>query len=197
MTMRRLIPTLALAVAVGAALSGCISNPGADPPPTIATASGYTPATHPVPRPPTQPPRNDWTGRTPKTSGASSTPYCSRSSRCPPDQVEPAIAAVAVDPIASRLARRPTPSSGRSTRPAIGPVISSISWPQPINGADTAVLMDCQDGSQAGILDTTTGNRLTVGTKNTSFRGTLVRTPAGWRVQNGELLEGATCTPAA
>ena len=57
--------------------------------------------------------------------------------------------------------------------------------------------MDCQDGSQAGIIDATTGSRLVVGTKNTSFRGTLVRTPAGWRVQNGELLEGATCTPAA
>ena len=53
------------------------------------------------------------------------------------------------------------------------------------------------ESMQAGIMDATTGRRLVVGTKNTSFRGTLVRTPAGWRVQTGELLQGATCTPAA
>ena len=57
------------------------------------------------------------------------------------------------------------------------------------------MLNDCQDGSQAGFLDTKTGNKLTVGTPNTPVRGTLQRTPAGWRVANAEALEGVTCTP--
>lgn len=196
MTMRRLIPTLAITVAVGAALSGCLSNPGADPPPTIATASGYTPATQPSPTTtdPATKERLDRQNAEDIWHQFNNLLFSIES--LPLDQVEPAIAAVAVDPIATGL--RATNTNHRAEHKAgYGTVISSISWPQPINGADTAVLMDCQDGSQAGILDTTTGNRLTVGTKNTSFRGTLVRSPAGWRVQNGELLKDETCTPAA
>ena len=196
MTMRRLIPTLALTVAVGAALSGCVSNPGADPPPTIATASGYTPATTPSPTTTDPATKERLDRQNAEDIWRQFNALLFSIESLPADQVEPAIAAVAVDPIASRL--RATNAQFRAQNKAgFGAVISSITWPQPINGADTAVLMDCQDGSQAGIMDATTGSRLVVGTKNTSFRGTLVRTPAGWRVQNGELLEGATCTPAA
>lgn len=76
-----------------------------------------------------------------------------------------------------------------------GQIIPYISWPQPIDGKDTAVLSDCQDGSQAGVLDTKTGFKLTVGTPNTPVRGTLRRTPQGWKVATGELVQGTTCTP--
>ncbi len=112
----------------------------------------------------------------------------------PADQVEASINAVAVDPQLTRL--RDADAHYRAVHQAgYGLDISWISWPQPINGKDTAVLSDCQDGSQAGFLDTKTGNKLTVGTPNTPVRGTLQRTPIGWRVANVELLQGATCTP--
>lgn len=112
----------------------------------------------------------------------------------PADQVEAAINAVAVDPQLTRL--READAHYRTVHQAgYGLDISYLSWPQPINGSNTAIVSDCQDGSQAGFLDTTTGNKLTVGTPNTPVRGTLQRTPNGWRVSDVELLKGATCTP--
>lgn len=196
MTMRRLIPTLALALAVGAALSGCLSNPGADPPPTIATASGYNPATTPSPTTTDPATKERLDRQNAEDIWRQFNALLHTLQSVPPDQVDTAIAAVAVDPIAGSLKAEDAQFRAQN-KAGFGGVISSITWPQAINGTDTAVLMDCQDGSQAGIVDATTGRRLVVGAKNTSFRGTLVRTPAGWRVQKGELLEGATCTPAA
>jgi len=112
----------------------------------------------------------------------------------PADQVEPAITAVAVDPALARL--RAQEAQFRAEHKAgYGQDVSYITWPQPIGGKDAAVLSDCADGSQAGVRDTKTGNKLTVGTANTLLRATLQRTPQGWRVANSELLEGTTCTP--
>ena len=74
-------------------------------------------------------------------------------------------------------------------------MISYITWDQGINGTNTAVFNDCQDWSQAGVLDTKTGNKLTVGAANTPVRVTVLRTGDGWRVAKAELLQGATCTP--
>jgi len=54
---------------------------------------------------------------------------------------------------------------------------------------------DCQDGSQAGYLDVKTGNKLTVGTPNTPAKGTLQRTPQGWRVSNSQIDQVNKCTP--
>ena len=112
----------------------------------------------------------------------------------PADQVEPAITQVAVDPQLTRL--RDENSKLRAQHQAgYGQDVPHITWPQPIDGKDTAVLSDCQDGSQAGFLDAKTGSKLTVGTPHAPLRGTLQRTPDGWRVANAEALRGATCTP--
>ena len=112
----------------------------------------------------------------------------------PDDQVDSAVKAVAVDPTASLIVKKR--ADDRATgQAAYGVPISFISWPQPINGASTAVLRDCQDGSQAGVLDTKTGSKLGVGTVNTPIRGTLTRTSDGWRVASSELVKGTTCTP--
>jgi hypothetical protein len=112
----------------------------------------------------------------------------------PSDQVDAAINAVAVDPTATRMRDENAKFRGEH-KAGYGQIIPYISWPQPIDGKDTAVLSDCQDGSQAGVLDTKTGFKLTVGTPNTPVRGTLRRTPQGWKVATGELVQGATCTP--
>jgi hypothetical protein len=112
----------------------------------------------------------------------------------PADQVEAAITEVAVDPQLTRL-RDEYAKLTAQHQAGYGQDVSYISWPKPIDGRDTAAINDCQDGSQAGFLDTKTGNKLTVGTPNTPVRGTMQRTPAGWRVAHAELVEGVTCTP--
>ncbi len=112
----------------------------------------------------------------------------------PADQVEAAITAVAVDPALGRL-RTEDQQFRADHKAGYGRVISYITWRQPVAGKDTAVLSDCADGSQAGVVDSKSGNKLTVGTVNTPFRGTLQRTAQGWKVANSEALLGETCTP--
>ena len=112
----------------------------------------------------------------------------------PADQVDAAIDAVAVEPTVTRLREENTRFRAEH-KAGYGRDVSYITWPQPIDGKNTAVLSDCQDGSQAGVLDTKTGNRLTVGTPNTPLRGTLQRTSEGWKVAAAEILKGTTCTP--
>lgn len=112
----------------------------------------------------------------------------------PAVDTDAATSAVAVDPVLSRI--RSVNAQFRSEHKAgYGRAVSYITWPEPIDGKDTAILKDCTDGSQAGVLDTVTGNKLTVGTVNTPFQGTLQRTAQGWRVASSDLLQGATCTP--
>ena len=113
----------------------------------------------------------------------------------PADQVVGAVKAVSVDPTLSLMLKK-SADDRASGRAAYGVPFSYVLWPQPINGAATAVLTDCQDGSQAGDIDTKTGNKLTVGTANTPIQGTLSRTADGWRVASSELLKDKTCAPA-
>ena len=71
---------------------------------------------------------------------------------------------------------------------------SRISWPQPVNGKKTAVIADCQDASQAGSLDTSTGKKTTVGVKRNPLQGTLVRGQDGvWRVDQVYYLKDEPC----
>src|SRR6478609_510879 len=69
-----------------------------------------------------------------------------------PDQADVAFKEVAVDPQLTRLrgAYQTLTSRGEV---GYGQPIIFVSWRQPINGADTATMYDCQDGSQAGYLD--------------------------------------------
>ena len=112
----------------------------------------------------------------------------------PADQVTPALTAVAVDPALSRIEAQNTQFRAEG-KVGYGTDINYISWPKPINGGDTAMLNDCQDGSQAGYLDAKTGNKLTVGTPNTPVQVTLIRTAQGWKVAEADLVTGGTCTP--
>jgi hypothetical protein len=75
-----------------------------------------------------------------------------------------------------------------------GQIIHRISWPQPVDGKATAVIADCQDTSQAGSLETSTGNKMTVGVARNPLQGTFVRGQDGvWRVQQAFLLKDEPC----
>ena len=196
MNTRHGLITIAAAAAMAAALAGC--NPAADANRfATATATAAPSATSATPAP---------TTTTSIDAGAQETKDRQDAERrrfnglittlesLPANQVGASINAVAVDPAATRMRDENTKFRAEH-KAGYGQAVLYITWPQPIAGKDTAILNDCQDGSQAGFLDTQTGNKLTVGTPNTPLRGTLQRTAGGWRVANSELLQGATCTP--
>jgi hypothetical protein len=57
-------------------------------------------------------------------------------------------------------------------------------WTKPVGGKKTAVLGDCQDGSNAGTVVVKSGFKRTVGKAHTNMQGTLVKGPDNvWRVQ--------------
>lgn len=201
MNTRHTTLSIAAAAAVAAALAGC--NAGADAGPITSATKSPTAAS------------STTALATPTASTSSTVDPAAKESQdrqaaelvwrrfnglaitiaaLPADQVEPAITQVAVDPELSRL-RAAYAKLKAQHQAGYGQTISYLTWPQPIDGKDTVVLSDCQDGSQAGFLDTQTGNKLTVGTPNAPARGTLQRTPDGWRVANSEALLGETCTP--
>ena len=69
-----------------------------------------------------------------------------------------------------------------------------ISWPQPINGAPTALIDDCQDRSQSGYFKTATGDKLTVGVPRDHYQGSLVKGDDGvWRVTQAFYLKDEPC----
>jgi hypothetical protein len=56
------------------------------------------------------------------------------------------------------------------------------------------VIADCQDTSQAGSLETSTGNKTTVGVERNPLQGNLVRGEDGvWRVQQAYYLKDEPC----
>jgi len=195
-TATHTLTALGAAAALTAILTGCDRSATAQPTETIGTCTECTAA----PTPTTTSTTLDGAAKE-KTDRAAAAAVWRKFinlvftvDTMPDDQVDSAVKAVAVDPTASLIVKKR--ADDRATgQAAYGVPISFIAWPQPINGASTAVLRDCQDGSQAGVLDTKTGSKLGVGTVNTPIRGTLTRTSDGWRVASSELVKGTTCTP--
>jgi len=111
-------------------------------------------------------------------------------------QAEQAFHEVAVEPQLTRLRNAYKTLTSRGEAGYGEPVIF-VSWHEPINGADTATLYDCQDGSQTGYLDTKTGNKLVVGTPSTPITVSLQQTAQGWRVSTFTIDEVNKCTPGA
>ena len=102
-------------------------------------------------------------------------------------------AEVAVDPALSNLLTDANTlnSKGWDT---YGQFTSRITWPQPVDGKATAVIADCQDASQAGSLETSTGNKTTVGVARNPLQGTFVRGQDGvWRVDRVFYLKDEPC----
>ena len=102
-------------------------------------------------------------------------------------------ASVAVDPGLTNLLTDATTVEQKGWD-SYGQIIHRISWPQPVDGKTTAVIADCQDTSQAGSLETSTGNKTTVGVERNPLQGNLVRGEDGvWRVQQAYYLKDEPC----
>jgi len=111
-----------------------------------------------------------------------------------PESERQALAAqVAVDPALSNLL---TDANTLNTKgwDTYGQFTSRISWPEPVDGKATAVIADCQDASQAGSFETSSGNKTTVGVARNPLQGTFVRGQDGvWRVDQVFYLKDEPC----
>lgn len=75
-----------------------------------------------------------------------------------------------------------------------GEVGHRVTWPKPIDGADTALVDDCMDTSKSGAYETSTGNKTSVGVARLHMQGSLVKGPDGiWRVQQTYFLKDEPC----
>ena len=102
-------------------------------------------------------------------------------------------ATVAVDPIKAKMLEAGTQFDAQGLQ-TYGTLGHRISWPQPINGAPTAVIDDCQDASQTGSMKTATGDKATVGVPRDHYQGSLVRGDDGiWRVAQVFYLKDEPC----
>ena len=199
MNTRHAALTIATAAAIAAALTGCNRAADADPITSATKASTSTSSSSVTPAPSTSTTRDAAAKEAKDRQDAEAVwrqfnALIGTVESLPADQGEAAINAVAVEPSLTRLRDENTQFRAEH-KAGYGQVVPAITWPQPIDGKDTAVFNDCQDWSQAGVLDTKTGNKLTVGSANTPIRATVQRTTQGWRVAKAELLQGATCTP--
>jgi hypothetical protein len=99
----------------------------------------------------------------------------------PPGRWRAVLAAVAVDPVLTRLVAGATVQQRRGItlygqivpRPQVGPVL----------GRGSVRVTDCQDGSRTGQAEAATGRRLSVGVARMPVVATVVRgSDGGWRV---------------
>jgi len=98
-----------------------------------------------------------------------------------------------VDPALSSLLNDANTLNGKGWD-TYGQFTSRISWPQSVDGKATAVIADCQDASQAGSFETSTGNKTTVGVARNPLQGTLARGEDGvWRVVQVFYLQDEPC----
>ena len=111
----------------------------------------------------------------------------------PEDQWDALLTPVAVESM-SNAAKDDARSIRDEGNDTYGTVGHRFTWTKPVDGSDTAVLQDCNDGSQAGAYETATGNKITVGVPRQNTMGTLVRGPDGiWRVSAAYIVKDTPC----
>jgi hypothetical protein len=93
--------------------------------------------------------------------------------RLPDDQREPALAQVAVDPLKSKILAEVRDSAAQGLD-RYGSMTQHPYWEQRIDGSNTAVMGDCQDASQSGVINTSTGKQETVGVEGPRSPGPIL-----------------------
>jgi hypothetical protein len=97
---------------------------------------------------------------------------------------------VTTDPEISQLI------SNLAAQRAAGKTLYGAALPRPavpqVDG-DTASVADCQDASQSGVADVSTGRKETVGVARNPVRTTLKKRGDVWKVATVEFPAGATC----
>src|SRR5664279_879835 len=111
----------------------------------------------------------------------------------PGDQRAALAGTVAVDPALTNMLTDAQTLTGKGWD-TYGQIAHRISWPQSVDGKPSAVIADCQDSSQSGSYETSTGYKRTVGVPRDHMQGLLLRSDDGvWRVQQVFYLKGEPC----
>ena len=113
--------------------------------------------------------------------------------RTPDSQRDALMSSVAVDPIRSEILTEARDAETQGLD-RYGTITSHPYWNQSIDGGMTAVIEDCQDSSQSGMLDKSSNEKKTVGVSRNNTRGSLEKGPDGiWRVSNVFYLVDVPC----
>lgn len=113
--------------------------------------------------------------------------------RLPEGERQSVAAAVAVDPALS-LMLRDAQTLNEKGWDTYGTIDHRISWPKPVDGANEALINDCQDASQAGSLEIATGTKKTVGVERALFQGSMRKGDDGvWRLVQSYFLKDEQC----
>lgn len=111
----------------------------------------------------------------------------------PGDQRAALAGTVAVDPALTNMLTDAQTLTGKGWD-TYGQIAHRISWPQSVDGKPSAVIADCQDSSQSGSYETSTGYKRTVGVPRDHMQGILLRSDDGiWRVQQVFYLKDEPC----
>lgn len=103
------------------------------------------------------------------------------------------ISSVSVDPMRASVLESAARRKG-ANRSNYGTIKHSVSLQTPIDGSGTATVTDCQDHSQAGIVDNFTGERSAPGGSRVNVRGVLtLGSDDIWRVREYTELVGVPC----
>lgn len=113
--------------------------------------------------------------------------------RTPPEDRRDQAESVATPELAEKMVAGAEKASSES-KDNFGQVIHHVFWQFEIAGEDDAVIADCLDQSNAGILDTSSGATLTTGPQRNNVRGEMHRGSDGiWRVDAVVLVTSNTC----
>jgi hypothetical protein len=113
--------------------------------------------------------------------------------RTPNSQRDALMSSVAIDPIRSKILEEARDSEAKGLD-RYGAVVAHPYWEQSIEGAATAVMGDCQDSSQFGVINIATGEKTNAGVPDNKIRAVLVRSDDSiWRVQDIFFLVDEKC----
>lgn len=113
--------------------------------------------------------------------------------RTSPDQRPDLAGSVAVPALADKLVSA-AEKAQNGHKDNYGAVVHHIFWQFEVDGKSTAVIADCLDQSNAGTIDTSTGDILTTGPQRANMRGELSRGEDNlWRVVSVTSLNSIAC----
>jgi len=103
--------------------------------------------------------------------------------RTPDERRDELLAAVVTSPLKETMINeaRSAQAAGQDN---YGTVQHRIFWDIPVAGSSVATIADCQDQTGTGIVDVTTGQKVSEGVDQIEIRGQMVESDDGvWRVQ--------------
>lgn len=105
------------------------------------------------------------------------------------------VGAVMLDPLKSQLLQGAAKDDAEGIT-SYGSITLHPYWYRGVDGKPYAVIGDCRDVSAFGDVSRTTGDKISVGVKNSNTVGQFIRTTDGWKLWNVTYVTDVPCTAA-